>query len=97
LTPVQLQAIAEVLQRVGAPQVQWIHSYVTDDRSMRTSPDAEAVREHAKRGGFPANRVSQHAKLSIHDIRDRWRLAAATAPRPAVGRAANALQVHLVF
>lgn len=42
------------------PQVQWLHSYVTDDKihCVYIAPDADAVREHAKRGGFPANRVS---------------------------------------
>ena len=48
-----------VLQEL--PQVQWLHSYVTDDKiyCVYIAPDAEAVREHAKRGGFPANSVSQ--------------------------------------
>ena len=43
------------------PQVQWLHSYVTDDKiyCVYIAPDAAAVREHAKRGGFPANNVSQ--------------------------------------
>jgi len=62
LSPVQLQGIAEtscgVLRQM--PQVQWIHSYVTDDKiyCVYIAPDEAAVREHAKRGGFPANRVS---------------------------------------
>jgi hypothetical protein len=43
------------------PQVQWLHSYVTDDKiyCVYIAPDAAAVREHAKRGGFPATNVSQ--------------------------------------
>ena len=63
LTAVQLQAIAEkscgVLRELL--QVQWVHSYVTDDKiyGVYIAPDAAAVREHATRGGFPANRVSQ--------------------------------------
>ena len=62
LTPQQLQAIAlqscGVLAEMG-PQIQWIHSYVTDDAIFCTyiAPDEEQVREHARRGGFPADRV----------------------------------------
>jgi hypothetical protein len=43
------------------PQIQWVHSYVTDDKiyCVYIAPDEEAVREHAQRGGFPANRVSR--------------------------------------
>jgi len=45
----------------GLPAVQWVQSYVTDDRiyCVYIAPDEAAVREHAKRGGFPANRVSR--------------------------------------
>ncbi|WP_457335625.1 DUF4242 domain-containing protein [Rhizobacter sp. P5_C2] len=43
------------------PSIQWVHSYVTDDRlyCIYQAPDAAAVRRHAELGGFPANRVSQ--------------------------------------
>lgn len=64
LSPQQLQAISEkscgVLRELG-PQVQWIQSYVTDDKiyCVYIAPNAEAVREHATRGGFPANRISE--------------------------------------
>lgn len=64
LTGAELQAISQkscgVLRDLG-PQVQWLHSYVTDDKiyCVYIAPDAEAVREHAARGGFPANRVSE--------------------------------------
>ncbi|MGH8581633.1 MAG: DUF4242 domain-containing protein [Gammaproteobacteria bacterium] len=64
LTPQQLQGISQkscgVLQELG-PKVQWLQSYVTDDRiyCVYIAPDAETVREHARRGGFPANRVSE--------------------------------------
>jgi hypothetical protein len=60
----QLQAISQkscgVLRELG-PQVQWIHSYVTDDKiyCVYIAPNAELVREHATRGGFPANRISE--------------------------------------
>ena len=60
----QLQGISEkscgVLRNLG-PQIQWITSYVTDDKiyCVYIAPNAEIVREHAKQGGFPANKVSQ--------------------------------------
>ncbi len=59
-----LQGIAQkscgVLRDMG-PQIQWVQSYVTDNKiyCVYVAPDAEAVREHAKRGGFPANVVSR--------------------------------------
>ncbi len=42
-------------------EIQWIHSYVTDDKiyCVYIAPDEATVREHAKQGGFPANRVSE--------------------------------------
>jgi hypothetical protein len=63
LTPQELHGIAQkscsVLTKMG-PQIQWLHSYVTDDKiyCVYIAPNDEAVREHAKQGGFPANRVS---------------------------------------
>ena len=63
MTPAELQAVAQtscgVLRDMG-PRIQWVHSYVTDDKvyCIYVAPDAEAVREHARQGGFPANRVS---------------------------------------
>ena len=49
-----------VLRDMG-PQIQWVQNYVTDDKiyCVYVAPDAEAIREHAKRGGFPANVVSR--------------------------------------
>ena len=49
----------EVLGAMG-PEIQWLHSYVTDDRlyCVYLAPDEGAVREHARRMGVPANRVS---------------------------------------
>jgi len=64
LTAEQLQGISQkscgVLAKMG-PQIQWLHSYVTDDKvyCVYIAPNEEAVREHAKQGGFPANRVSE--------------------------------------
>lgn len=44
-----------------APHVQWLHSYVTDDKMycVYVADDATAVREHARRGGFPADTVNE--------------------------------------
>jgi hypothetical protein len=49
-----------VLQKLG-PRIQWVHSYVTEDKiyCIYNAPDEETVREHARQGGFPANRVSR--------------------------------------
>jgi hypothetical protein len=49
-----------VLQRLG-PQIQWVQSYVTGDKvyCVYIAPNEEMVREHARLGGFPANRVSE--------------------------------------
>jgi hypothetical protein len=43
------------------PKVQWLQTYVTDDKlyCVYVAPDEAAVREHARRGGFPCNRVSR--------------------------------------
>jgi hypothetical protein len=41
--------------------VQWVHSYVTGDKiyCVYDAPDENAVRQHAERGGFPANRIER--------------------------------------
>lgn len=62
LTAEQLTAISQkscgVLQQLG-PQIQWVQSYVTGDRitCVYIAPSADLVREHARLGGFPADRV----------------------------------------
>ena len=64
LSQKDLQAISQksctVLNAMG-PKIQWLHSYVTDDKiyCVYIAPDEATVREHAKRGEFPANRVSR--------------------------------------
>ena len=64
LSAAELQAVSQkscgVLRELG-PEVQWVHSYVTADKiyCVYIAPNAEAVREHARRGGFPANTVSE--------------------------------------
>ena len=54
------QKSCDVLRELG-PQVQWIQSYVTDDKiyCVYVAPNADLVRKHATMGGFPANSVSQ--------------------------------------
>lgn len=54
------QKSCDVLGKLG-PQIQWVHSYVTDDKvyCVYIAPNEQLVREHAKQGGFPANRVSE--------------------------------------
>jgi len=62
LSPEALQAISQkscaVLEELGTA-IQWVESYVTDDAiyCVYIAPDAELIREHARRGGFPADRV----------------------------------------
>jgi hypothetical protein len=64
LSPKELKAISQkscgVLQGMG-PQIQWVESFVTDNKiyCLYVAPDDKTVREHAKKGGFPANQVSQ--------------------------------------
>lgn len=64
LTAEELHGISQkscgVLRELG-PQVQWVQSYVTDDKvyCVYIAPDEAAVRKHAEMGGFPANRVSE--------------------------------------
>lgn len=64
LTSDELKAISQkscsVLNQLG-PQIQWVHSYVTADQlyCIYRAPSEEMVREHARLGGFPANRVSE--------------------------------------
>ena len=62
LSSVDLQSIAQrscaVLQQLG-PSIQWIQSFVTEDKitCVYIAPNAEVIREHARRGAFPADRV----------------------------------------
>ena len=59
-----LQAVSQtscsVLKELG-PQIQWLESYVTDDKiyCVYIAPNEDIIREHATRGGFPADRVSE--------------------------------------
>jgi hypothetical protein len=64
LTAEQLRDISQtscsVLDELG-PEIQWLQSYVTGDKiyCIYVAPDEEMIREHARRGGFPANRISE--------------------------------------
>ncbi len=64
LSPEDLTSISQkscgVLKEMG-PQIQWVESYVTQDKiyCIYIAPNEETVREHAAKGGFPANRVSE--------------------------------------
>jgi hypothetical protein len=68
MTPEELYTLScksnEVLTAM-APIIQWNHSYVTDDKlyCVYIADSAETVREHARRGGFPANVVTQVAAM----------------------------------
>ena len=64
LSPQDLQGISQkscsVLQNLG-PQIQWVQSYVTDDKiyCVYIAPSEDMIRAHAQQGGFPANRISE--------------------------------------
>jgi hypothetical protein len=64
LTPDQLRGVSQkscnVLSKLG-PEIQWIHSYVTADKiyCIYRAPNEAMIREHAKQGGFPANKISE--------------------------------------
>jgi hypothetical protein len=61
-TPEKLKAISQtsctVLTAMG-PSIQWLHSYVTADKifCVYKAENIELIKEHAKRGGFPANAI----------------------------------------
>ena len=64
MTRDQLREVAQksngILHTLG-PKIQWIESYVTDDKlyCVYNAPSPKLIEEHAKCGGFPANRISQ--------------------------------------
>ena len=64
LTPEQLQSIAQksctVLNELG-PKIQWVNSYVTGDKvyCVYIAANEQLVREHARKGGFPANNIAE--------------------------------------
>lgn len=68
LTEEQLREVSlrslETLKDMG-PQIQWLHSYVTEDKvyCVYLAPDESSIREHARRTGIPADRVSAVRRL----------------------------------
>ena len=64
LTPEQLKGISQtscgVLKEMG-PKIEWLHSYVTGDKifCIYKAENEDLIREHAKKGGFPANKISE--------------------------------------
>ena len=54
------QTSCSVLRDLG-PEIQWVHSYVTDDKiyCIYRAPTAEIIKEHADKDGFPANSISE--------------------------------------
>ncbi len=68
LTDAELREVSRksvsILKELG-PEIQWLHSYVTGDKlyCVYLAPDETSIREHARRGGFPANRISAVRRL----------------------------------
>jgi hypothetical protein len=64
LSPQELRAVSQkscsVLRDLG-PQIQWLQSYVTDDKiyCVYVAPDEETIRRHARQGGFPADSIAR--------------------------------------
>ena len=63
LTQAQIRDLSlrslQTLKEMG-PQIQWLHSYVTEDKvyCVYLAPDEDTIREHARKVGIPADRVS---------------------------------------
>jgi Protein of unknown function (DUF4242) len=68
LSPQELAAISQkscsVLEKMG-PRINWQHSYVAGDKiyCIYIAPNEQMIREHAKQGGFPANKVTEIANI----------------------------------
>lgn len=77
LSPLDLCAISQkscaVLQELGA-DLQWVESFVTDDKvyCVFIAPDESAIREHAKRGGFPVTQISRVRALIDPTTAESW-------------------------
>jgi cell division inhibitor SulA len=84
LSPTDLKAIAQrscaALKQLG-PAIQWVMSYVTEDKitCVYIAPNAELIREHARLGGFPADRVLEIAVMIDPTTAEENELAAAAA------------------
>jgi Protein of unknown function (DUF4242) len=68
LSPQELKGISQtsvaVLDEMG-PKIQWVQSFVTGDKvyCVYIAPNADLIRQHAKQGGFPANRISEATSM----------------------------------
>ena len=68
LSEIQIQELSlrslQTLKEMG-PQIQWLHSYVTEDKvyCVYLAPDEDSIREHARKVGIPADRVSAVRRL----------------------------------
>jgi hypothetical protein len=68
LSETQIRELAlrslQTLKEMG-PQIQWLHSYVTEDKvyCVYLAPDEDTIREHARKVGIPADRVSAVRRL----------------------------------
>jgi hypothetical protein len=64
LTPQELKGMSQkscqVLRNLG-PEIQWVQSFVTDDKiyCVYVAPNADMIHAHAQRGGFPADRITE--------------------------------------
>lgn len=65
LSETQIHDMAMRSLREMGPQIQWLHSYVTEDKvyCVYLAPDEDSIREHARRVGIPADRVSAVRRL----------------------------------
>ena len=81
LSPGELKVISQrscaALQQLG-PSIQWVQSFVTEDKitCVYISPDPELIREHARLGGFPADRVLEVGTVIDPTTAERNELAA---------------------
>jgi hypothetical protein len=84
LSAADLQGISQkscgVLTELG-PSIQWVQSFVTEDKitCVYIAPNAELIREHARRGGFPADRVLEVATIIDPTTAETNNLASAAA------------------
>ncbi|HMI51182.1 MAG TPA: DUF4242 domain-containing protein [Candidatus Saccharimonadales bacterium] len=68
LSEIQIRELSlrslQTLHEMG-PQIQWLHSYVTEDKvyCVYLAPDEDSIREHARLTGIPADRVSAVRRL----------------------------------
>jgi hypothetical protein len=82
ISPADLKAISQrscaALQQLG-PSIQWVQSFVTEDKitCIYIAPNADIIREHARLGGFPADRVLEVATIIDPTTAESNELAAA--------------------